>query len=40
MILESAKTYFQKLEGQKITLPIKFLPSQKLLEKHRELLVN
>ena len=36
----AAKSYFIDREGQKMSLPIKFLPSQKLLEKHRELLVG
>ena len=35
-----SKSYFIDREGQKMSLPIKFLPSQKLLEKHRELLVG
>lgn len=35
----AAKSYFVDREGQKMSLPVKFLPSQKLLEKHRELLV-
>lgn len=34
------KSYFVDWEGQKMSLPVKFLPSQKLLEKHRELLVG
>ena len=34
----AAKSYFIDREGQKMSLPVKFLPSQKLLEKHRELL--
>lgn len=34
----AAKNYFIKLEGQKMTLPAKFLPSQTLLEKHRVLM--
>ncbi len=34
----AAKSYFINLEGQKMSLPAKFLPSQALLEKHRELL--
>lgn len=36
----AAKNYFIDREGQKMSLPVKFLPSQKLLEKHRELLVG
>ncbi len=36
----AAKSYFIKLEGQKMSLPAKFLPSQTLLEKHRDLLVG
>jgi putative restriction endonuclease len=32
--------HFQKFEGKKITMPVKFLPSQELLEKHRKLLVD
>ena len=36
----AAKSYFIDREGQKMSLPVKFLPSQKLLEKHRELLVG
>lgn len=32
------RIYFKKLEGKKITLPSKFLPSQILLQAHRELL--
>lgn len=35
---DAALEYFQKREGQKITTPIKFLPSQVFLEKHRALL--
>ena len=37
---ESPNFYFIDREGQKMSLPVKFLPSQKLLEKHRELLVG
>lgn len=33
-----SKLWFHKREGQKITTPIKFLPSQVFLEKHRALL--
>ena len=36
----AAKSYFLDREGQTISLPIKFLPSQLLLEKHRELMVG
>ena len=36
----AAKSYFIDREGQKIIMPVKFLPSQALLEKHRELLVG
>ncbi len=36
----AAKSYFINLEGQKMSLPAKFLPSQTLLEKHRDLLVG
>ena len=32
------RDYFKKFEGKKITLPSKFLPSQVLLQIHRELL--
>ena len=35
-----AKSYFINLEGQKMSLPAKFLPSQALLEKHRALLAG
>ena len=35
-----SKSYFIDREGQKMSLPVKFLPSLKLLEKHRELLVG
>ena len=37
---EAAKSYFLDREGQTMSLPIKFLPSQSLLEKHRELLAG
>ena len=33
---EAFKEQFQRLHGKKITMPIKFLPSQDLLAKHRE----
>ena len=36
----AAKSYFINLEGQKMSLPAKFLPSQALLEKHRALLAG
>jgi len=36
----AAKGYFIKREGKKIIMPIKFLPSQVLLEKHRDLLAG
>ena len=36
----AAKSYFIDREGQKMSLPVKFLPSQKLLKKHSELLVG
>ena len=36
----AAKSYFLDLEGQTMSMPIKFLPSQALLEKHRELLAG
>ena len=36
----AAKSYFTNREGQKIIMPIKFLPSQALLVKHRELLAG
>ena len=36
----AAKSYFIALEGQKMTLPAKFQPSQALLEKHRESLAG
>ncbi|MBQ0161350.1 MAG: HNH endonuclease [Bacteroidales bacterium] len=36
---QATKDYFEKYEGSQINLPIKFLPSQKLLEKHRKLIV-
>lgn len=32
------RDYFKKYEGKKITLPSKFLPSQTLLQVHREML--
>ena len=36
---EAFKEQFQKLHGRKIAMPIKFIPSQELLAKHREHLV-
>ena len=36
----AARSYFLDREGQTISLPTKFLSSQSLLEKHRELLVG
>ena len=36
----AAKSYFTDREGQKIIMPVKFLPSQALLEKHRTLLAG
>jgi len=36
----AAKSYFIDREGQKIFMPVKFLPSQALLEKHRALLAG
>lgn len=35
---EAFEKHFVKLEGKKIIMPVKFLPSQDLLEKHRELM--
>ena len=37
---EAFKEQFQRLYGKKIAMPIKFLPSQELLAKHREHLVG
>ena len=37
---ETTKEYFSDFEGKPIILPMRFMPSQKLLEKHRELLVG
>lgn len=34
------KEHFVKFEGRKIAMPVKFLPSQKLLSEHREHLVG
>lgn len=35
---DAAREYFGKYEGKRIIMPVRFLPSQKLLEKHRNLL--
>ena len=37
---EAFKEQFQRLHGKRITMPVKFLPSQELLAKHREHLVG
>ena len=37
---EAFKEQFQRLHGKKIAMPVKFLPSQELLAKHREHLVG
>lgn len=37
---ETTKEYFKKFEGKQIILPKKYMPSKKLLGKHRELLVG
>ena len=34
-----SREYFEKYEGKKITLPSLYMPSKKLLEKHRNLMV-
>lgn len=36
----AAKSYFINREGQKMSTPVKFLPSQKFLAAHRDLLVG
>jgi len=36
---ETTKEYFMKYEGEKINMPNQYLPSQKLLQRHRELMV-
>ena len=36
----AARSYFLDREGQKMALPTRFLPSQTLLEKHRDLLAG
>lgn len=35
-----AKQYFKDFEGKQIILPVRYLPSKKLLERHRELMVG
>lgn len=35
-----AKEYFENYEGKQIILPTQYMPSKKLLEKHRELMVG
>ncbi len=37
---EVTKEYFENFEGKKMILPLFYLPSKKLLEKHRELMVG
>lgn len=37
---EITKTYFEAYEGKQIILPTQYLPSKKLLEKHRSLMVE
>lgn len=37
---ETAKEYFGNFEGKQIILPTKFMPSQKLLERHRNLMIG
>ena len=37
---EITKTYFDAYEGKQIILPTQYLPSKKLLEKHRSLMVG
>ena len=36
---EATKEYFNNFEGKQIDLPLRFMPSKKLLEKHRNLMV-
>lgn len=36
----TVKSYFSKYEGKKLTLPEKFIPNTKFLEKHREKLIG
>ena len=37
---EVAKTYFGNYEGKQLILPSLYLPSKKLLEKHRSLMIG
>lgn len=37
---EVTREYFEKFEGKQILLPRMYLPSKKLLEKHRELMIG
>lgn len=37
---EVTKEYFNKFEGKQLILPVRFMPSKRLLERHRELLVG
>ena len=37
---EVAKTYCRNYEGKQLTLPFLYLPSKKLLEKHRNLMIG
>ena len=37
---EVVREYFEKFEGKKISMPKMFLPSQKLLERHRNVMVG
>jgi len=37
---EVTREYFENFDGKQITLPIQYLPSKKLLAKHRELMVG
>lgn len=37
---DAAREYFQKFEGKQIILPSIFIPSKKLLEKHRAMMVG
>lgn len=37
---EVAKTYFGNYEGKQLILPSLYLPSNKLLEKHRNLMIG
>ena len=36
---KATKEYFNNFEGKQINLPLRFMPSKKLLEKHRNLMV-